>query len=115
MSSTVSKINFSQPRGQAYNERIFCYFDNGEIENISIQPQQNDSFERVNNTKTDEIKCITITAAILGGGIGYFITRNKQLLTKLVTTSIGALIGVGTAAYHYAKNLGVNKDKVNKE
>ena len=104
MSSRVSKINFCQPNAQIYDKRIHIYLDDGEIEKISIPYLENDIYEK-NNNKVQEIKNKTALSAFLGGGIGFFISRNKIFLSKVVITSIGILMGIGISAYNFAKNL----------
>ena len=105
MSSRISGINIPQPNAQIYNER-FCYYnDDNKIKKVSLPIQQNDSFEKINNSRIDEMGMVTITSSVLGGGIGYWIARSQKFFTKLVVTSLGALLGIGVSAYYYAKKI----------
>ena len=104
MSLQVSKINFCQPYTQIYDKRIHIYLDDGEIEKISLPYLESDTYEK-NNNKVREIINKTAISALLGGGIGFFISRNQNFLSKVVITSICVLIGIGISAYNFAKNL----------
>lgn len=112
MLSSVSKIYFSQPNTQTYNKRIHFYLDDGEIEKISVPYLQEDTFNKNNEEKVNEVKANTIISALLGGGIGLIISKNQKLLSKFVVTSIGALTGIGISAYCFAKNL-ANEHEMN--
>ena len=110
MSLLVNKTNLFQQR-YPVNSEVFCNFDDNKIEKISVPIQQNDSFEKANNSSIDEMGMATIASCVLGGAIGYWVTSGQKFFIKLVALSIGALIGIGTAAYYYAKKL-VNENKI---
>ena len=109
---SIDKVNFSQQSYPMNSERIYYYFDDNKIEKISIPTQQNDSFEKIDNSRIDEMGMVTISSSVLGAGIGYWVASGQNFFTKLIATSLGALIGLGTSAYYFAKKM-VNENKIN--
>ena len=108
---SIDKVNFSQQIYPMNSERIY-YFDDNKIEKTSIPTQQNDSFEKINNSRIDEMGMVTISSSVLGAGIGYWVASSQNFFTKLTATSLGALIGLGTSVYYFAKKM-VDENKIN--
>lgn len=122
MSTVMPKVNFFEPTGQVVNGRaIYVVNDNGKMKKVSVPIEQKDTFEKYNQNlensmkesissniseaKVKKMQRITIASGILGGGIGYFLTRNKKILPKLASTSVGLVAGVLLSAFCFTKNM----------
>lgn len=122
MSSIVPNVNFFQKIGETSDGRVIYQIkDDDKYKKITIPKENQDCFEKLNRDiqisaeaslskqiskeNIKEIRGATLFSGIIGGGLGFFLARNKKTLIKTFSTLGGVLVGVGGAVLYYTNNL----------
>ena len=106
MTKVVPNVEIFQKVGRTNDNRVIYQVEqDGKCAKFTLPAEQEDSFDKINdkiiNTLKNDLSALNakkaqvigVVSTILGGSLGYYLTRNKKPLTVALTTG---LAGVAT-------------------